>query len=476
MQNGVSGSASRGSSLEARPAERPVEDDVALAADAEGERRVHAGAEERLGAAQIRSDAVLGQARRRGVGLLADAGDRREVARDADAPQRVREARAGAASRGAASAAERYPLAGRCGMFSARMNASARLLPPLVAFGLLAAPAAAQDPAATPTTSATPVPTTTVTPAPTPPVPTATPTPTPPARPVDGRLRLQRDRPAPRRRQEDRRQGRDAFASRAACARPSRASAAVVQFRTAQGRQAQGRPVRGRRRASATKVRLRKLGRAQRAGGPQGHRVVRAVKSRAPSGSSVLGPSAAATAPRGALLTLFSRGLDRMQYATRAASTFDARARPRGDGLPQGQRPAALGVADAGHRPRRARRQGRATRSASRRLGQARRGRPLAADPRARRRRQARPRLPHVVGRAGHADRSSAPTASTPRRSGTNSKGMVDSAYFIRGYAIHGYVSVPPYNASHGCLRVPIPDARNIYDWIDLGDKIRVTR
>ena len=42
---------------------------------------------------------------------------------------------------------------------------------------------------------------------------------------------------------------------------------------------------------------------------------------------------------------------------------------------------------------------------------------------------------------------------------GTNAKGMVDSTYFIRGYAIHGYASVPTYNASHGCMRVPIPDA-----------------
>ena len=41
---------------------------------------------------------------------------------------------------------------------------------------------------------------------------------------------------------------------------------------------------------------------------------------------------------------------------------------------------------------------------------------------------------------------------------GTNAKGMVDSSYFIRGYAIHGYASVPPYNASHGCLRVPIAE------------------
>lgn len=57
---------------------------------------------------------------------------------------------------------------------------------------------------------------------------------------------------------------------------------------------------------------------------------------------------------------------------------------------------------------------------------------------------------------------------------GTNAKGMVDSNYFIRGYAIHGYVDVPTYNASHGCLRVPIPDARAIYDWVRIGDGIDV--
>ncbi|NLT05392.1 MAG: murein L,D-transpeptidase, partial [Solirubrobacterales bacterium] len=33
---------------------------------------------------------------------------------------------------------------------------------------------------------------------------------------------------------------------------------------------------------------------------------------------------------------------------------------------------------------------------------------------------------------------------------GTNSLGMVHSNYFIRGYAIHGYKSVPTYPASHG--------------------------
>ena len=57
---------------------------------------------------------------------------------------------------------------------------------------------------------------------------------------------------------------------------------------------------------------------------------------------------------------------------------------------------------------------------------------------------------------------------------GTNAKGMVDSNYFIRGYAIHGYVDVPTYNASHGCLRVPVPNARSIYDWLRIGDVVWV--
>jgi peptidoglycan hydrolase-like protein with peptidoglycan-binding domain len=57
---------------------------------------------------------------------------------------------------------------------------------------------------------------------------------------------------------------------------------------------------------------------------------------------------------------------------------------------------------------------------------------------------------------------------------GTNAEGMVDSNYFIRGYAIHGYFDVPTYNASHGCLRVPISDARAIFDWVRLGDEIDV--
>jgi hypothetical protein len=57
---------------------------------------------------------------------------------------------------------------------------------------------------------------------------------------------------------------------------------------------------------------------------------------------------------------------------------------------------------------------------------------------------------------------------------GTNAKGMVHSNYFIGGYAIHGYASVPNYPASHGCIRVPIPSAASIFNWIDIGDRIFV--
>lgn len=57
---------------------------------------------------------------------------------------------------------------------------------------------------------------------------------------------------------------------------------------------------------------------------------------------------------------------------------------------------------------------------------------------------------------------------------GTNDHGMVDSNYFIRGYAIHGYAEVPTYAASHGCLRVPIPNASAIYAWVQYGTPVDV--
>jgi L,D-transpeptidase catalytic domain len=60
------------------------------------------------------------------------------------------------------------------------------------------------------------------------------------------------------------------------------------------------------------------------------------------------------------------------------------------------------------------------------------------------------------------------------KEAGVNSELMVDSNYFIRGYAIHGYPEVPTYAASHGCLRVPIPDAPAIFAWVREGTPVDV--
>jgi hypothetical protein len=75
-----------------------------------------------------------------------------------------------------------------------------------------------------------------------------------------------------------------------------------------------------------------------------------------------------------------------------------------------------------------------------------------------------KPSTPTVIGRFSVYSK-------TP---GTNSEGMVDSNYFIRGYAIHGYAEVPTYAASHGCLRVPIPNAAAIFAWVREGTPVDV--
>ena len=55
---------------------------------------------------------------------------------------------------------------------------------------------------------------------------------------------------------------------------------------------------------------------------------------------------------------------------------------------------------------------------------------------------------------------------------GYNSLGMYYSTYFIRGYAIHGFRSVPDYPASHGCLRTFIADQPRVYDLTFIGQPI----
>jgi hypothetical protein len=62
------------------------------------------------------------------------------------------------------------------------------------------------------------------------------------------------------------------------------------------------------------------------------------------------------------------------------------------------------------------------------------------------------------------------------KTSGFNSHGMYYSNYFVGGYAIHGYASVPPFAASHGCIRIPIASAISVFRWIKLGDRISIYR
>jgi peptidoglycan hydrolase-like protein with peptidoglycan-binding domain len=46
--------------------------------------------------------------------------------------------------------------------------------------------------------------------------------------------------------------------------------------------------------------------------------------------------------------------------------------------------------------------------------------------------------------------------------------------YFLRGFAIHGYPDVPPYPASHGCVRVPMWIAQRLYAMDQYGDSVYV--
>jgi len=57
---------------------------------------------------------------------------------------------------------------------------------------------------------------------------------------------------------------------------------------------------------------------------------------------------------------------------------------------------------------------------------------------------------------------------------GFNEKGMYDSLFFLRGFAIHGYASVPTYPASHGCVRTPLWFAPGFYSRWGVGASVYV--
>ena len=88
--------------------------------------------------------------------------------------------------------------------------------------------------------------------------------------------------------------------------------------------------------------------------------------------------------------------------------------------------------------------------------------------------------------RRGHVVRvmhvSTGATGNTPigrwhvywKQAGLNSHGMYYSLYWLRGFAIHGYVSVPPWPASHGCVRIPMWLAPGLYSRWGIGTTVYV--
>jgi lipoprotein-anchoring transpeptidase ErfK/SrfK len=48
------------------------------------------------------------------------------------------------------------------------------------------------------------------------------------------------------------------------------------------------------------------------------------------------------------------------------------------------------------------------------------------------------------------------------------------ASYFNAGIAFHEYAQVPTYPASHGCVRVPSPEARFVYGFAKIGTAVIV--
>lgn len=48
------------------------------------------------------------------------------------------------------------------------------------------------------------------------------------------------------------------------------------------------------------------------------------------------------------------------------------------------------------------------------------------------------------------------------------------ASYFNGGVAFHEWASVPPYPASHGCVRIPSPFAEEVYRFATRGTRVRV--
>jgi lipoprotein-anchoring transpeptidase ErfK/SrfK len=57
-----------------------------------------------------------------------------------------------------------------------------------------------------------------------------------------------------------------------------------------------------------------------------------------------------------------------------------------------------------------------------------------------------------------------------------NNAPMPYSVQFAGNYFIHGFKSVPHHPASHGCIRLPIGQAQQFYQWADRGTPVQVVQ
>lgn len=214
-----------------------------------------------------------------------------------------------------------------------------------------------------------------------------------------------------------------------------------------------------------------------------GHFVIRAAHARTAEldtseakgvGFDVL-PTRLRGGDRGSRVRVVQRHLDELGYVVGRRGSFDARTRRAVLAFRKVSRMARTTAADRAVMERLAAGRGRF------RVRHRNHGRHLEGD--------LKRQVIALIGADGEVERiypTSSGARSTPtitgsfrvyrKDPGTNSLGMVHSVYFIRGYAVHGYRSVPTYPASHGCFRVPIPDARSIYDWMRIGTRVDVYR
>ena len=83
------------------------------------------------------------------------------------------------------------------------------------------------------------------------------------------------------------------------------------------------------------------------------------------------------------------------------------------------------------------------------------------------------------TGRPGHETPSGSFSAQSKKRMHYSTlydnAPMPYSVQIAGNYFIHGFSSVPPFPASHGCIRMPVGSAAAFFNWVEPGTPISVT-